>query len=507
MERREFLKLSGAGVAGAGSPAAGSPEEPCRARGIDRSLSMVTGTHEDHRRRLRYLEECRRTIRKCMRQQMVGDYIPGHAAYNLGEYPSRKPWNPDEWDRGQLEQLSNAGIQWIHIHEEWNDPERLFGGDKFTPVNKEGFKRFIRWCHEFGLKVIPYTSSGYFERTDPDFRADWARESQDLIEVYYRYAHCSPASVSWRTYLLTRLRRILEEYEVDGLYNDVGYSSAYALKEPLTPDEINAFEESETVDGAFEDLLEMIYEEVKHFGGVVWLHVGQWYRGNRRPPAGRKLYDYFWVGEGLSNVDGLRETVKDHPPYLVPCIDMSRAKIANEDELYLHSIPYMQFPLLLTGRPFTGERVSVPGVNYTAKNTEFWMQHLHRVGESYRSHPEGPFTYGWWDSCPGRPDARPAYFRWLALYRPMVERGTIAYLEIADSDLFVGRLPGRVVASAFINRNMYLALGNFSTASVEVETRDSYNRCDAPAQHPDSHWRIPPRSMVLLRRSDVPSGH
>jgi hypothetical protein len=436
-----------------------------------------------------------------MRRQLVGDYIPGHAAYNLGEYPARKPWNPDEWDQQQLQQLSNAGVSWIHLHEEWNDAERLFGGDKFTPVNKAGFRRFIRWCHELGLKVIPYTSSGYFERNDPDFRPEWARDPNDLIEVYYRYAHCSPASVSWRAYLLPRLRRILEEYEVDGLYNDVGYSPTYAIRQPPTRDEVYAFEESAGVDGSFEDLLEIIYEEVKHYRGIVWLHAGEWYRGTRRPPSGRRLYDYFWVGEGVSNYDSMRESVKDHPPYLVPCMDMSRTRITNEDELYLHSIPYLQFPLLLTGRPFTGERISVPGVNYTAKESEFWMQHLRQIGQYYRSHPQGPYTYGWWDSCPGRPDARSVYFRWLRLYKTMVERGTKAYLEITDSDLFAEPLPDEVVASAFVNREMYLALANFSRVEVSVKTHDPYNLYSPSDFRPASMFKVAPRSLIILKRS------
>ena len=507
MERRKLLGMGIGGsftAAGASCVLAGPPakEEPNRPRRPDRSLSIVTGSNEDHRRRLEIIAECNRAISKCMRRQIVGDYMPGHVAYNLGEYPSRKPWNPDEWDHQQLQELSNAGVAWVHVHEEWNDAERLFGGDKFTPVNKEGFRRFVQWCHQLGMRVIPYTSSGYFERNDPDFRPEWARDPGDLIEVYYRYAHCSPASVSWRAYLLPRLRRILEEYEVDGLYNDVGHSSAYELKNPPTSDEVYAFEESASVDGAFEDLLEIIYEEVKHYRGIVWLHAGQWYHQNRRPPAGRKLYDYFWVGEGVSDFDRMRELVKDHPPYLVPCVDMSRTRIAGEDELYLHSIPYLQFPLLLAGRPFTGERGSVPGVNYTAKETEFWMQHLRKIRQFYESHPQGPHTYGWWDSCPGRPEARPAYYRWLNLFRPMVERGTRVYLEIADSDLFAEPQPDRLVASVFANRAMYLALANFSHMEAMVKTRDLYVPHSGSDSRPASDWKVAPRSLVILRRPD-----
>ena len=38
-----------------------------------------------------------------------------------------------------------------------------------------------------------------------------------------------------------------------------------------------------------------------------------------------KAYDYLWVGEGVGNADGLREASKDHPPYVVPCIDQAFA--------------------------------------------------------------------------------------------------------------------------------------------------------------------------------------
>ena len=84
----------------------------------------------------------------------------------------------------------------------------------------------------------------------------------------------------------------------------------------------------------------------------VKLHIS----GANKPQTDLKVYDYLWVGEGGRNGDKLRETVKNHPPYVAPCLDMSRAKIESEDELYLHAIPYMQFPVLLAGRPFTGER-------------------------------------------------------------------------------------------------------------------------------------------------------
>jgi len=90
MERRKLLGMGIGGsftAAGASCVLAGPPakEEPNRPRRPDRSLSIVTGSNEDHRRRLEIIAECNRAISKCMRRQIVGDYMPGHVAYNLGE--------------------------------------------------------------------------------------------------------------------------------------------------------------------------------------------------------------------------------------------------------------------------------------------------------------------------------------------------------------------------------------------------------------------------------------
>ena len=173
------------------------------------------------------------------------------------------------------------------------------------------------------------------------------------------------------------------------------------------------------------------------------------------------MYDYLWVGEGVGNADGLREAVKNHPPYVVPCIDMTFAKIENDDEPYLHAIPYMQFPLLQAGRPFTGERAMIPGVRVRFRQDDFWMRRCREAWKYYQAHPNGPHTYGGWDAVPGRAETRPTHARWLKQYLPLVEEGTWAWLEIGESSLFARPLPKDVVASAFANRELYLVLANY----------------------------------------------
>ncbi len=523
MQRREFLKIGagcaitgittrnasgataadarpagaiGAGFCEAGAAAKGAAAPANPGNSSTEPLVITTATAEDHRRRLRNIAECERGIRVCLRRHLITEYLPGQVVYNLGEYPCRRPWDPDDWDEKQLDELAAADVELVQLHEEWNDSLRLFGADKFSPLNEEGFRRFIRMVHDRGMKVIVYASTGFFPRNDPDFRPEWAR-APDLEELYWRYARCSPASAGWRAYVLPRLMRIMDVYGVDGLYDDLGYVPLRAIPSPATGDEVVAFEESETHDGALEDLLSIVYAEVKRRGGIVKVHAS----ANNRPRTNLKVYDYLWVGESVRSADQMRQAVRNHPPYVVPCLDMSRAKIDREDDLYLHSIPYMQFPILLAGRPFTGERGSIPGIDYPPEEKCFWTRHCGRIWRHYRAHPDGPFTYGWWDSCPGRPEARPTYYRWLKLYRPMTEPGTRAYLELTDSDFFEEPLPEQVVASAFANRELYLALANYGPAEVGVETAGRFVSCTAPGSAPRRSWSLPARTLTILKHA------
>ncbi len=500
MQRRAFLKL-GAGCAVGGvttslaDGADAAPDQSAAKSGAECS-AVVQASADEHRRRLQHIAECNRTIRKCLRRHLIVDYLPGQVVYNLGEYPCRKPWDPDEWDEQQLDELRAGGVELVQLHEEWNDPERLFGADKFTPLNEPGFRRFVKMVHDRGMKVIVYGSTGFFERRDPDFRPEWARKGTDLVEIYFRYARCSPASVGWRAYVLPRLMHIMDEYGVNGLYDDLGYRPLHTTRDRATSDEVLAFEESETHDGALADLLGILYGEIKRRGGIFKIHAS----ATNRPRTPSTLYDYLWVGEGARNADSMREIVKHHPPYVAPCLDMSRATIDREEDLYLHAIPYMQFPLQVGGRPFTGERASIPGIEYPPEERCFWTRHCRAIWRHYQAHPEGPHTYGWWDSTPGRAEARPTYYRWLKRYRPMVEAGTQAYIEVTDSDLFAQPLPKDVVASVFANRNLYLVLANYAQSETTIETKQPHVSDQKAEKKPATRWSLAPRSLTILKK-------
>lgn len=501
MQRREFLKV-GAGcavsgiAAGEAAGAQGSSASAGAGQARVKRSAIVAATADDHRRRLQNIAECERGIRTCLRRHLITNYLPGQTVYNLGEYPCRKPWDPDAWDEGQLDELAAAGVELVQLHEEWNDPERLFGADKFKPLNEAGFRRFVKMVHDRRMKVIVYASTGFFERRDPDFQPAWARKT-DLVEIYYRYARCSPASAGWRAYVLPRMMRIMDAYGVDGLYDDLGYVPLHTTASQETKDEVLAFEESATHNGALLDLLGIVYAEIKRRGGVFKVHAS----ANNCPSKDTRIYDYLWVGESVRNADQMRAAVKNHPPYAVPCLDMSRATIDKEDDLYLHSVPYMQFPILLAGRPFTGERAAIPGVQYQPEERCFWTRHCRRIWKHYQGHPDGPHSYGWWDSCPGRPEARPTYYRWLKAYRPMVEAGTRAYLELADCDFFSKPLPADVVASAFANRDLYLVLANYGRNKAQIQTSKPYVSTLTPEAKGGQAWSLKPRTLTILKRT------
>lgn len=501
MDRRQFIATGTLATLGAGmgsaSRASGPDKGTPTAGRADTPAVLGAYTADDHRRRLENIGRCRRGIRRCMREHLITDYLAGHCVYNLGEYPCRKPWNPDEWDQRELDRLREHGIRLIQLHEEWNDALRLFGSHKFAPLNPAGFRRFVDMVQRRGMKLIVYASSGFFQKTDPDFRPEWTgHDLRSLREIYFNYARCSAASPGWRAYYLRHVVRILDDYGVDGIYNDLGYRQPPDLSGKAKGDLVLAFEENAENDGALGDLLGLVYAEVKRRGGVVKVHRG----GATRPHTQEKVYDYLWVGEAGRQGDRLRQAVKNHPPYVAPCLDMSRAKIADEDELYLHAIPYMQFPVLLAGRPFTGERATIPGVKYPPENRCFWTRHCRAIWKRYQAHPDGPHSYGWWDSTPGRPEARPTHARWLARYLPMVEEGTRAWLEIGDSELVAGSLPTDVMASAFANRDLYLVLANYGPDRAVVETTDRYRSVVEKDARPGTHWDLAGRALQILRR-------
>ena len=412
-------------------------------------------TAAEHRRRLENIRLCEQSIATCLRKHLVTSYIPGHCVYAL----KGRDFMPTEADDRELRKLRDAGISLIQVWSPWWD--NCWGGKPmYRSANAEGFRRLIDLVHSHGMKIIPYTSTNFFERTDPNFSPAWAtEETYDLVEHNYHLAHCSPASPGWRAHVLGPMMRIMDEFDVDGLYNDMGYHrpsdfvawGKYYHPEPkVAEDEVLAFQESATHDGAAQDMVALIYAEVKRRGGIYKLHK----EGCDRLHGPLKVYDYVWVGEAVWDIDFLRRRTKDYDPYVVP--EFSRHySLANEEELYLNSIPYMQFPLARTAR----------------------------TGGSFEN--------------------RALHGRWLRLYLSMVEEGTWAWIEGSSSRVFAGQLPSEVVASVFANRELYIVLANYGHSPARVMTTDRFVRADSQSARGSRQWRLDARSLLVLRRNEA----
>jgi hypothetical protein len=193
-------------------------------------------------------------------------------------------------------------------------------------------------------------------------------------------------------------------------------------------------------------MLSLIYQEVKRRGLLVKLHKEGWDTVYTDLP----IYDYLWVGEAVTDIDHLRRTTKSYRPYVVP-ERSTNIRYEHEDELYLNALPYMQFPMLKGGT---------------------------KDGDEIR----------------GR------YSFWLKQYLPMVEEGTWAWIEVAESDLFRQPPPRGVVASVFANREVHLVLANYGKIDAELDTSAQYLPVGEGSAPPNGEWKLPPRSMRILRR-------
>ena len=130
-------------------------------------------TLEEHRIRKANIFYAEQKAKKYLRRERIHDYLPGQVIYNLGEYPAPFSIRPTEYDYNLIKSFAESGVGLIQIHEEWNDYLRRFGADKYSSHDPQGMKNFIKLCHDFGIKIIPYMSTSYLEVNDPDFTMDF----------------------------------------------------------------------------------------------------------------------------------------------------------------------------------------------------------------------------------------------------------------------------------------------------------------------------------------------
>ncbi|MGB9641800.1 MAG: hypothetical protein ACP5JO_07105 [Candidatus Ratteibacteria bacterium] len=416
------------------------------------------------RKRLENLKDARNFIRRCRRHEVLIDYIPGHVWYNWGEYPAERCPMPDQHDENNFKFYKERGMGLVKIHEEWNDALEIFGGDKFTPNNEEGFKKMISLAHQCGLKIIPYISSGYYDRRSKYFKEEWLSYYKgkvlSLDEGYFNYALCSPRSPSWRAFLLNNIEKMFDKYEIDGLYDDVGYDPLAFVDPPSdTQNHIDAFEESASFYGSFEDLIQEIYTIVKRYSGIFTLHAWEFCNPEISAPTVFKCWDYLYVGEGIKDMNLMRKTVKDLPPYVFYIPDWRVVPSQDQKKLYALTIPYLQFPVLYHGRPITGKMYEGEKLQYKKGGLAIGQPDL--IRDHYRKHPDDFPVYSQWDSVPGNPETIKNYFHYFDMYKEMTKPATHVFVDIQDESIVVGRKWPGLVLTAYVNNVFYLVVANY----------------------------------------------
>ncbi|MBE7035133.1 MAG: hypothetical protein E7402_03290 [Ruminococcaceae bacterium] len=417
-------------------------------------------TQEGYRRRIDNISSADQSNKSYQRRHRIRDYMPGQVTYNLGDYPAAFSMEPTEYDYNLLKSLAENGVELLQIHEEWNDPIRHLGADKFTAHDPEGLQKFVDLCHFFGIKIIPYISTGYFQVTDPDYQECWERQHGDLIDEFFRYGHCWCGSPEWLEYLLPRTYKVLDQYGFDGIYNDWGYDGYYFVEQATG--ETDLAKMHLPYDPLIEDLLSEIYSEIKHRGGVYKIHADR----NNAPPCKDKVYDYLWIGEHVD--DDTPGEGKQHEPYIVPCQHCNYSKkMDDEDYYYARVIPFMQFPLLKHGRPLGGTGINEPGIHFYKDTSGYIFQQ--KVQEYNAAHPDGPFVHSIWSSIPDDVEEYPRWSRYLKLYKPMVTQNSVAYIELRDCDDILSPLPEKVIASMFVNEEKYMVVSNLTDADYKLK--------------------------------------
>jgi len=403
--------------------------------------------------RIDNIRNAEKANKKYFRRTRIHDYLAGQAIYGLGDYPARVDAAPTDYDRELIKRMAESGVQLIQVHEEWNDAVRLYGADKYNAVNRQGMKDFVELCHSYGIKIIAYVSSGYINQEDPDFSEDYCINKNSCTSNYYNYRRCNHGNAEWKDYIIRRTLNVMDEYGFDGIFNDNGYDKHFG------PGDLPEY------DPDLEDTLSIIYSEVKKRGGIYKLHFGY----NDPPPCRDKVYDYLWIGECVE--EGKAGAGKDFPLYVVPCQDRRRTGAETPEDYMAKTIPFMQFPLMKIGRPIIGKNIDLPGVTYYGgEEYEFYKE----VGEYMDEHPDGPYVYSLWSSIPDDVDEFDIWAKYFALYKPMVEESSVAYIELRECDEIKSEIPEKVYASMFVNEEMYLVVSNLGDEDYELKLDGSW---------------------------------
>lgn len=452
---------------------------------------MANLSLEQQAQRIENMKFAERSVIKCSNRVRVRDYMPGQVTYNLGPYPKRFSIRPTEYDYQIIQKLAEKGVELIQIHEEWNDSIRHLGADKFSSHDPQGLHEFIDLCHRFHIKVIPYISSNYFDERDVDFREDFARYQNTNRNLHFHYRPCSLESPTWSKYLFDKVTAMLEEYDFDGLYNDMGYDELLAYRVQAAQNGEERDDTKVPYNPCAEDMLVRLYHLCKSRGKIMKHH----YAGCLKPETREKFYDYLWVGENVKDLSDLTKTAK-YDPYVVPCPDFKDMDMKDYERVFAHFLPLMQFPLRADGRPFNMyDKMNEPGVAYTKYPADHPFQ---RQADFAKAHPNGPYMYSEWSSMPENEAYREKWFDYLAIYRKMAKEDSLCHVDIKESTLFAGKVPENVYMTLYTSEEQFLCIANCSDRKEELVLNDSWT--DYETGQPVTLLELVPNKVRFLKR-------
>ena len=84
------------------------------------------------------------------------------------------------------------------------------------------------------------------------------------------------------------------------------------------------------------------------------------------------------------------------------------------------------------------------------------------------AHPEGPYSYSDWSGIPDNVEYRANWFKYLALYKPMVEENSVCHMNVTDSTITRTPLPKHVYMSLFTGDEQYLCISNLTKETQTV---------------------------------------
>lgn len=428
---------------------------------------MTNLSLEQQSQRLENIKFAEASVKECSNRVRVRDYMPGQVTYNLGSYPKRFFIKPTEYDYNIIKNLSQKGVELIQIHEEWNDSIRHLGADKFSSHDPFGLHEFIDLCHKFNIKVIPYISTNYFDERDVDFKESFDKYNNTNRNLHFRYRTCSLESPTWSKYLFDKVTAMLDEYDFDGIYNDMGHDELLEYRIQADKNGEERDDNKVRYDPCAEDMLVRLYNLCKNQGKIMKHH----YAGSIKLKTKEKFYDYLWVGENVKDLSDLTKTAK-YDPYVVPCPDFKDMDTKDYERVFAHFMPLMQFPLRADGRPFNMyEKLNEPGVEYTKYPSDHPFQ---RQADFAKANPDGPYMYSEWSSMPENEEYRNKWFYYLDIYKKMAKEDALCHVDIKESTLFACDVPNDVYMTLYTSDEQFLCISNCGDKKAELVLRDNW---------------------------------